>query len=290
MNLDGDDVGDMMATPPIHDAVIEALIRGETVHDAHARLAAFAHEVRAVGAEPVPRPSTELAALLQGGVRPRRGSFGAVGAVCVVGRRSPSGRTEGNRMRGSSRVEGTTRSTAGLGLAAKIGLGTSLAVVGLGSAAAAGVLPAAANDAVRDAIEVVSPVEFDRQGDDRSDFGDRVSDDATGASDGVNGVDGPQIADDAPGAAHRSGPGVDSEAPGRPGKTGLTRANETPAAPHAPEVPPSTVPARGGDSTPGPPVDPGPPGDGDTPGPPDDPGQGDPPESVPSTVPERGRP
>ncbi len=87
----------------------------------------------------------------------------------------------------------------------------------------------------------------------------------------MRGVDGQQIADDAPGAARRSGPGVDGEAPGQSGETGLTRANQTPAAPHAPDVPPSTVPARGDDSTPGPPDHPGPPDDA---GPQDDPSQG----------------
>jgi hypothetical protein len=89
---------------------------------------------------------------------------------------------------------------------AKLGLGTSLAAAGVAGAGVAGVLPAAANDAVRGAIEVVTPVEF--HGNDTTNFGDRVSADATGDSDGENGVDGQQIADEAPGAANRpdSGP------------------------------------------------------------------------------------
>ena len=97
-----------------------------------------------------------------------------------------------------------------------------------------GVLPTAANNAVRDAIEVVSPVEFDSN-DDTTNFGDRVSTDATGESDGEHGVDGQEISDQAPGAAHRNGGSSPDAAPGQTGITGLDRANQTPAATHAPD-------------------------------------------------------
>jgi len=84
-----------------------------------------------------------------------------------------------------------------------------------------------------------------------------VSDDATGGSDGENGVDGQQISEEAPGADHRpDSAGSSDEGPGQPDSTGLDRANETPAEPHAPdsvpadpdnggqpEVIPSTVPS-----------------------------------------------
>ncbi len=108
-------------------------------------------------------------------------------------------------------------------------------------------LPAAANDAVRGAIEVVTPVDFAPAGHDNNDghdnFGYRVSSDATGESDGENGVDGQQISDEAPGAANRPDNGSrPDEPPGQSGETGLTRANQTPAADHAPDSVPSTVP------------------------------------------------
>ncbi len=157
MSLDGDDASGMTATPPIHDDVIEAIVRGRSVHRVHEPLAAFAREVRALGDEPVPAPSAELTSLIRDGA-PARG--GAVAVVGVATRRNPSGRTGRRRTRGSPRIVGTTSRITGLGLAAKIGLGTSLAAAAVGSAGAAGILPAAADDAVRDAIEVVSPVEF----------------------------------------------------------------------------------------------------------------------------------
>ena len=122
---------------------------------------------------------------------------------------------------------------ASLGLVAKLGLGTSLAAAGVVGAGVVGVLPAAANNAVRGAVEVVSPMQFDSNdsnGADTPNFGDRVSADATGESDGVNGVDGQQISDEAPGAAHRPDSGPAEEAPGQSGETGLTQANQTPAA------------------------------------------------------------
>ncbi len=96
------------------------------------------------------------------------------------------------------------RKSASLGFAAKLGLGTAAAALSMTGAAAAGVLPDQANDAVRHAVEVVTPVEFTKPSHEHpTNFGQRVSRDATGASDGVNGVDGDVISDEAPGAAHR---------------------------------------------------------------------------------------
>ena len=167
---------------------------------------------------------------------------------------------------------------AGLGLVAKIGVTTTAAAAGVIGAGAAGVLPGDADRVVRDAIEVVTPVEFTDSGDlddgpgrgrpgegepapttDSGDVddgpgrgrpgrgepeptadpadpvssgvpsvpgehGDRVSPDATGESDGEPGVDGPAVAEQAPGAEHRP-----AEPPGASGGT-----------------PPSTVPPAAG--------------------------------------------
>ena len=175
-------------------------------------------------------------------------------------------------MPGTSMLAGAASKAAGLGLVAKIGLGASLAAAGVAGAGAAGALPAPADHAVRGAIETVSPVEFSEPDDAPAPYGKRVSSDATGEADGENGVDGQQIADQAPGADHRSDSAAPDEAPGQSGETGLTRANQTPAAPHAPDAPPSTTPAQSG------PADPGS----------DNPGQAHAPSSVPSTVPPHG--
>lgn len=136
----------------------------------------------------------------------------------------------------------------GLGLAAKAGLGVSVATAGVAGAGAAGVLPDQANERARDAIEAVTPVEFDEPATDHSDdtFGDVVSSDATGESDGEPGVDGSAISEMAPGAAHRpSDPGNAPDQGSAPNATGLDQATETPAAAHVPDDAgaPADVPA-----------------------------------------------
>jgi hypothetical protein len=126
-----------------------------------------------------------------------------------------------------------------LGPMAKLGLGTAIAIAGVGTAGAAGALPAAADHAVRHAIEVVSPVEFAPAAhhDHPDNFGRRVSADATGESDGSNGVDGQTISAEAPGAAHRADGSRPAMPPGQSGLTGAERANQTPAADHTPDTP-----------------------------------------------------
>jgi hypothetical protein len=171
----GDDYAVMRTTRYTYDDIVEALVRGEGVAGEHASLATFAREVQALGDEPVPTPSADLAALLEG-----RGA-------------------------GVARLVSSTGKAAGLGIVAKLGLSASLAAAGVVGAGAAGLLPAAANHAVRGAIEVVTPVQFDEPNEHPATFGDRVSSDATGESDGENGVDGQQISDEAPGADNRNG-------------------------------------------------------------------------------------
>src|SRR5262245_6722758 len=252
----------MKATPDIYEALIEAIVGGQPVPEAYEPLGTFAEQVRLLGSAPAPTPSPELATLLAR----RRADLVAVG--------SKGGGRERKRMPGIDRVAGLTGKVASLGLVAKLGLGASLAAAAAAGAGAAGVLPASANHAVRGAIEGVTPVEFDSNGNDDSNFGDRVSADATGESDGENGVDGQEISDEAPRAAHRPG----SEAPGQSGETGLTRANQTPAAEHAPDTPGAASADAGSAADAGDP-------DGD--GEPGTAGQGRQPDTVPSTVPDQ---
>ena len=168
-----------------------------------------------------------------------------------------------------------------LSLAAKIGVGITVATASVAGAGAAGVLPDQANERAREAIEALTPVEFDSPADDHgkdagdpagsrgdNNFGSVVSSDATGESDGEPGVDGSEISSLAPGAAHRpADPGQVPAQAGQPDSTGTDQATETPAAGHvpddagahpttpsttpdpgtrAPETPPSTAPVVGG--------------------------------------------
>jgi len=250
----------MAATRFLPDDVIEAIVHDQPVDPAHGSLVAFARSVRSLGDGPAPRASNELAALLEHGLDPD-----------VV---SPNGSTPAKAAVLAGKV-------AGLGVVAKVALGTALAAAGVGAAGAAGVLPSTANEAVRHAIESVSPIEFDDHDDapasDDPAPGSTGSSESPGTSGGAAEGDEPTIADDTTGADHRPDPAAVDEPPGQSGETGLTRANETPAAPHAPDsTPAATTPAATAPST----IPPK--------GPPADTGQGGAPESAPSTVPARG--
>ena len=198
MSGHGDSDAMMRSTRYTYDDVLEALVRGDDVPSSHASLAAFASEVRAMEDDPVPAPSEQLAALLEG------------------------------RPLGVARLVGAGK-VAGLGRRAKMGLGAGLATAGVLAAGAIGVLPAAATNAVRGAIEVVTPVQFNDNQDHPENFGDRVSTDATGESDGENGVDGRQISEEAPGADNRGDSARPDAPPGETGVTGQDRADQTPA-------------------------------------------------------------
>jgi hypothetical protein len=221
----GDHGREMSLTWLLDDETSEAIMRCDAVDPGLELLAVFAKQVRDLGDGPAPPVSQELQALIASGGGQGRGAAGR------------------NRMFADQTMTASGR-VASLGFAAKLGLGTAAAALGMAGAAAAGVLPEQANDAVRHAVEAVTPVEFTEPADEHpTNFGERVSRDATGASDGQRGVDGDTISDEAPGAAHRP------TEPGRPASTGLDRAAQTPAAPHLPE----DVPAAQADKPNGPP-------------------------------------
>ena len=209
MTGSGDYASGMSPTPLLDDETIEAIIAGEEVDARFDDLVAFARTVRAIGDQPPPRPSPALDACFASPFGPRRGR----------------------------RVAAAAAKVAGLSVAAKVGLGTSLAAASVMAAGAGGALPGPASDGVRAGIEAVTPLEFgdpaapDRPAgaEDPERFGTRVSSDATGESDGTPGVDGGEISDEAPGAANR---------PDEPGEDrGLDRAGQTPAAPYVPAEP-----------------------------------------------------
>lgn len=209
MTSSGDHGREMSLTWLLDDETSEAIMRCDAVDPGLEHLAVFVKQVRDLGDGPSPSASPELEALIASGGR----LAGAAGR---------------NPMFADQTITATGR-VASLGFAAKLGLGTAAAALSMAGAAAAGVLPDQANDAVRHAVEAVTPVEFTEPANEHpTNFGDRVSRDATGASDGQPGVDGDTISDEAPGAAHRPAD------PGAPASTGLDRATQTPAAPHLP--------------------------------------------------------
>jgi hypothetical protein len=218
----GDHGREMSLTWLLDDETSEAILRGDEVVPHLERLALFANQVRGLGDAPAPPASPALQELIESG-------GGQLRSATAVSRMS------------AGQGMPATRRVVRLGFAGKLGLGTAAAVLGMAGAAAAGVLPDQANNALRHAVEAFTPVEFpEPTAEHPTNFGDRVSTDATGASDGENGVDGGTISDQAPGSAHRS---ADA---GEPADTGLDRAGETPAAPHVPADAPAQADTQNG--------------------------------------------
>jgi hypothetical protein len=212
----GDNESEMSPTGLLDDETIEAIVAGDDVDARFDQIVAFARHVQALGDGPPPPASPALEAMLA----------------------APRSRIGGNGRRPRTLAVAAAK-VAGLGLAAQVGLGATVAAAGVVAAGAGGVLPGPANDRVRGAIEAVTPIDFGGPGasdeparqDDPDSFGSRVSDDATGGRDGSPGVDGGEISDEAPGAAHRR-----DRAGGNGDGRGGDGAAETPAAPQLPDV------------------------------------------------------
>ena len=236
MTESGDHVPEMPTTPFLDDRAIEAIIDGDDVAAELRPLAVFASGVRAEGLRRAPRPSPALARLIAAG-----------GGSVSPDPDAAAGATD----RLTSRRRLALAKVAGLGLVAKFTLGAGAAAAGVVGAGAAGVLPGEATHVVRDAIEVVTPVVFPHDDDPRTtpdrpdgtggDNGDRVSSDATGDTDGVPGVDGGEVSDNAPGASVRP-----SDPRGQDGALGAS-------------VDPGTPPVSLPENAPDRPVDPQPP-------------------------------
>lgn len=240
MSVSGDHQAGMHSLRHMNDEAVEAIISDEPVDGQFEPLVAFAHHVRATGAGPCPKPSAELIALFEGHAS---AEFGPVARSVTVtlpagtgrARRAPATPSAPKRRRSIAAV---AAKVAGLGLLAKIGLGASIGLGGVAAAGATGVLPEPASNAVRTAIETISPLELRNSSTEQDRFGDRVSTDATGESDGVPGVHGPDIANEAPGAERRSPTADDALS-----QAGEGRRGNNPPAPATPDTaPPASVP------------------------------------------------
>jgi hypothetical protein len=223
----GDYRGEMNAPYELDDATAEAILAGRAVPADLEPVARLVAMYRDAARWPV-RPSGELAALLaKGGFEPAPGR-GRTATASTKVRRTP--------MAWLSRL-------AGLSIAVKAIIVAAIGVAGLGTAAAAGVLP----DPVQDRVDAVVGSVIDREppapDNDNAEFGDRVSEDA---KDG--GVVGPQISEQArqQGDQHRP-----TEAPGQRG-----RPTELPTPDDIPANPPTAPPAGPPEQLPTPPAGP----------------------------------
>ena len=250
-HFDGDT--DKMPVPSLDDRALEALLSGARSPQAGFDwLVPFVEDLGEACSEPAPVVRPALALLLAEGFSTGTAGLPATG----TGNGARPAPAAAGRAKWSTKLRG-------IGLAAKAGLGLALIAASTTAAGAAGVLPDPAQHAVATVVEAATPFSFPDAAADKARFGGTVSNDATGASDGVPGVDGKAVSD----AAKRKHDAVDAPTPtgtGRgsganppggvganTGATGLDRANETPAAGH----PPTSVPV-----TTGPPAAPGSPG------------------------------
>jgi hypothetical protein len=234
----------------VPDHIIEAIADDQPVGPPYASLAGVADDVRALGDGPAPGLSEELALLLRG-----TSTSAGTGTASFDDALPP--------LVASRRRTPLAVKVAGLGIIAKVGLGTSIAAASVVGAGAAGVLPGGANDVVRSAIEAVSPFDLDAgsTGTPGSNPDSSGSPSSTGPDQdrggATTGTDGSGDGDQPPDWSSVDDP------PGQTGDTGLTRANETPAEPHVPDATPTTAPRPTPSST-------------VPPQRPDDPGQGTP--------------
>lgn len=216
MTARGDNGNEMSPAWLLDDETIEAIVAGDEVDARFDSLVAFARQVERLGDRPPPPASPQLEAVLAG-VPADPGSDPTV--VDLASRRRWRTR--------AGALTATAAKLAGLGVVAKVGLGTSMAFAGLVGAGAAGVLPAQATESVRSAIEVVTPVDFGDDetpdtittGEDPAGSGDREAD-GPGESDGPSGADGGDVSGDAPGSGRPPDPrGEGSDGQDRPRDT-----------------------------------------------------------------------
>lgn len=236
---------DEMPVPPLDDRALEALLSGApSAQSGFDWLVPFVEDLEKAAQEPAPVVRPALALLLKEGFSPASGAVPAAPGPAPAAM-PPAPRTEPAVVRPVLR--GALGRVAGLGLLARAGLAFGLVAASTTAAGAAGVLPGPAQHAVARVVGAATPFTFPDKASDKADHGRDVSTDATGAGDGVAGVDGRAVSDSVkatPGTGNPAGatPNGTGVGPSDTGATGLDRANETPAAGHAP----TSVPGRGG--------------------------------------------
>ena len=226
-HFDGD-VNEMPVST-LDDRALEALLGGGLpAQSGFDWLVPFVGELGEAASTPAPVVRPALALLLAQGFSIEKGDLSATAASNVTG---PASQAAGlpkwrkKKMIISELLAGITTKLAGLGMAAKAGLGLTLAAASTTAAGAVGVLPAPAQHAVATVVSSATPFSFPDSASSHASVGANVSTDATGATKGVDGVA-------VSGAATSGGSGVGVGA--NTGATGLDRANQTPAAGNVP--------------------------------------------------------
>lgn len=148
--------GEMAAASPdpFSTDPLEAVLGGSvTPGDNLDLLASFVDEVRVAASGPAPEPKANLAAMISGGLSPDPAPAGATEGAAT----EPSWRSKRMSIRTALAKAG------GLGLAAKIALGTGVAAASVTTAGAAGVLPEPAHDVVAEVVAATTPFKLPEQ-------------------------------------------------------------------------------------------------------------------------------
>lgn len=144
-----------MRTDPLPDeGTVEALLSGRSVAagDDLAPVATFLEDLRSLARDPAPAPSAALASFLSRDV-PTQATAEAVRPEAV----RPDAPTKRRSRTMTAPKTGLAAKLAGMGLAARIALGGGVALAGVTTAGAAGVLPEGPQQVVGGAIETVTP-------------------------------------------------------------------------------------------------------------------------------------
>ncbi|MPZ25047.1 MAG: hypothetical protein GEV12_00980 [Micromonosporaceae bacterium] len=241
----GDYVFEMPMFRQIDDDTADALLAGRPVPASLEPLTVVMTAFRQVASQPV-WPNRTLAARMAVGDFTGFADAGpdpaATGTAGVGHRRGglagPGKRRRRRRMPGVAGLAAAAAKVAGMSVAAKALAGVAVAATGVSTAGLAGVLPDPAQERFETVVETVTPFTFPEQASDRSEFGERVSEDA---KDG--GVDGAEISEEArqPGDQQRPDdlPAVVPAQPGQP--TDLPTPDEA-----AEPMPPADLPVDPG--------------------------------------------
>ena len=249
MTARGDNGNEMSPAWLLDDETIEAIVAGDEVDARFDSLVAFARHLERQGDGPPPPASPELEAVLAGLPADPVSDPTVVDLACRRRWRTRTGA-----------LTATAAKLAGLGVVAKVGLGTSMAFAGVVGAGAAGVLPAQATEGVRSAIEVVTPVDFGDDetpdtittGEDPARPGDREPH-GPGESDGPSGADGGDVSGDAPGSGRppvlrgEGSDGQDRPRDTRPSPPTTGRHGPPPSTPSEGNGPPNGTPGGNAD-------------------------------------------
>ena len=237
---------------PLDDAAIEAFFTGQPAGEELAPLAGLVEDLRSMASGPAPVPSMQLAKMLAEGFSTANGDLLVTAASNVPG---PAPQAAGlpkwrKKMLLSELLAALTTKLAGLGMAAKAGMGLTLAAASTTAAGAAGVLPAPAQHAVATVVSSATPFSFPDTANSAAGVGAKAATDATGTldatvSDATKTVTDATktVTDAAKIPAGTGGSGVSVGA--NTGATGLARANETPAAGKVPPSLPAAAAASG---------------------------------------------